>query len=144
MKEKVTIKDAPKERFVYLLIDKFSHKKAMPVVNQLLVWLIEKEITISDLPFVVIKENGAEIGIPIKDAKLQETKEYKIDNLGAHRVGSIFHRESDKPLDISESYLERQLKYQGYQLLNPRRYILHPNPQTPEMPLLEIQIPIHK
>jgi hypothetical protein len=144
MKESVTIKDVCKERFVYLPLDKFSKQKAMIMVNQLLVWLIEKEITISDLPVVVMKEDRVEIGIPIKDAKLQETKEYKIDHLGAHRMGSIFHRDSDKPLDLSEKYLERQLKYQGYQLLEPRRYVLHPNPQTPEIPLIEIQIPIHK
>jgi len=144
MKESVTIKDVRKERFVYLSMDKFSRQKAMALVSQLLVWLIEKEVTVSDLPVAVIKEDVVEVGIPIKDAKLQETKEYKIDHLGAHRVGSIFHKESDKPLDLSENYLERQLKYDGYKLLAPRRYVLHQNPQTPDMPLIEIQIPIHK
>jgi len=145
MKEKITIKDIHKERVAYLNEEGFSESKAMELIAKILVWVAESGISISDLPLVVINEDRSfEVCIPIKEAKLKEEKEFKIKLLSAHRVGSVFHRETDKPLNLSEGFLERQLKYQGFKLLWPRRYVFHQNPEKPEMPLIEIEIPIHK
>jgi effector-binding domain-containing protein len=117
----------------------------MQMVNQILVWLIEMGLAISDLPVVIINNNRSfEVCVPIKEAKIQETKEYKIKQLPAHRMGCIFHRESAKPLSLSEDFLKKQLQYDGFKILEPHRYVLHPNPEKPEIPLIEIQIPVHK
>jgi len=145
MNPDITIKDVSKDRVVCVQGEVFSESKAISLVNQILVWLIEKGLAISDLPVVVVnKDRSFEVGIPIKEARIQETKEYKIKQLEAHRMGSFFHRETEKPLSLSEDFLKKQLQYEGFQILEPHRYVLHPNPEKPEIPLIEIQIPIHK
>ena len=145
MPEKITIKDVPKERVVFVTSKEYSEIKAIDLVSRVLMWLLKKKISISDLPLAVVSEDrNFELCVPIKEANLEEENEFKIKILPAHRMGLFFHKESDKPLVASEQFLERQLRYQGFKLLWPRRYIFHQNPEKPETPIVEIQIPVHK
>ncbi len=145
MSEKITIKDIPKERVVCVESAEYSEKKAIGLISKILVWLLNKEISISDLPLAVIdKDRNFKVCVPIREADLKEDDEFKIKTLPAHRIGLFFHKEDNKPLLISEQFLEGQLKYQGFELLYPRRYIFHQNPEKPETPIMEIQIPVHK
>ncbi|TRZ81970.1 hypothetical protein D4R86_02025 [bacterium] len=145
MSTKITIKDVPKERVVCIRSTEYSEKKAINLVSKILVWLFKKEMSISDLPLAIVDEDkDFETCIPIREAALKEEDEFKIKTLPAHRVGLFFHKEENKPLSISEQFLERQLKYQGFKLLFPRRYIFHQNPKNLETPIVEIQIPVHR
>jgi DNA gyrase inhibitor GyrI len=145
MLEKIIIKDVSKERVVYVKGDGYSESKAIDLVSKVLMWLLEKEISISDLPLAVVSEDrDFELCVPIKEASIEEENEFRIKIIPAHRMGLFFHKESNKPLSISEQFLERQLRYQGFKLLWPRRYIFHQNPEKPEVPIVEIQIPVHK
>jgi len=142
---KITIKDILKERVVCVKSVEYSEKKAINLVSKILMWLFKKEVSISDLPLAIVdKDKNFEACIPIREAALKEEDEFKIKTLPAHRVGLFFHKEANKPLTISEQFLERQLKYQGFKLLYPRKYVFHQNPKKPEAPIVEIQIPVHK
>ena len=145
MLEKITIKDVPKERVVCVASERYSETKAIDLISKVLMWLLGKEISVSDLPLAVVGEDrNFELCVPIREANLEEENEFKIKILPAHRMGIFFHKESDKPLTISEQFLERQLKYQGLKFLWPRRYVFHQNSEKSETPILEIQIPVHK
>jgi len=145
MRGKITIKDIHKERVVYLEEEGFSEAKAMGLITKILIWLQQKDIGLTDLPLVVLEKNKSfKACIPIKDAKLKEEGNFKIDILPSHRMGILVHEDVDKPISLTENFLERQLKYDGFSLLEPRRYIFHQNKEKPELPIVEIQIPVHK
>jgi len=145
MPEKITIKDIPKERVVCVKSTEYSEKKAINLISKILLWLFKKEVSISDLPLAVVeKDKDFGVCVPIREADLKEEDEFKIETLPAHRMGLFFHKDESKPLSISEQFLERQLKYQGFKLLWPRRYIFHQNPKKSEAPIVEIQVPVHK
>jgi hypothetical protein len=144
MQQEITIKDVAKKRVVCLEGQDFSDAKALGMVTKISVWLAEQGSSIADLPLAIIqKDKTFKVCFPIEDQKLKASQEFKIETLAGHRVGSFFHKVFKKPLSQTQSYLERQLKYEGYDLNYPYRYVFHQNIEKNE-PLIEIQIPIHK
>lgn len=145
MTKEITIKDVPKKKVVYITgKDQFSLKKATEVISKVLFWLVEKGAGVTDLPLALINQDKTfKICVPIKE-NLKEEKEYKIEILPAHRMGIITHQDFKKPLSISEDFLVRQIKYEGFKISWPRRYLFHQNPKKAEEPIIEIRIPIHK
>ena len=144
MPGKITIKDVPKERVVSLGGKEFSESRAMEFIKKIMIWLSERGIGVTDLPLVIVEENRSfEACVPIKE-DLKEEGEFKIKTLPAHRVGEILHENPETPLSLSEGFLERQLRYQGFTLGRPYRYLFRANPSFPKKPFIIIQIPIHK
>jgi len=145
MNENITIKDVPKERMLCLSGKDFSETKALEIINQEIIWLAQKGIGIADLPLAIVNEDKTfDVCAPIKEEKIKEEGDYKIKILPSHRIATILHNEPDKPLSFAQEFLERRLKYDGFTLLKPYRYIFRQNPQNPEKPFVEIQIPVHK
>jgi len=143
--EKITIKDVPKERMLSIASADFSETKALEMITQGILWLAQRGVGITDLPLAIVNEDKTfEVYIPIKEEKIKEEGDYKIKILPAHRIGAMVHEEPEKPLSFTQDFLERQLKYNGFALSRPYRYVFHQNTQNPAQPLIEIQIPIHK
>lgn len=145
MEHKITTKDVSKKRIICAQGEKFNEEKALGLIQKIIVWLSERGVAVSDLPLVLVEENKSfQAAVPVKEIglKLPATFESKI--LPAHRIGSLFHKNLHQPLELSEQFLERQLRYQGFQLFRPYRYIFHQDPTGEQKYFIEIQIPIHK
>lgn len=143
MNEKITIKDVAKERVICLKQENFSETVALKSIEKIINWLNQRQISINGLPLIVFtKENEYLVCLPIKEAQIKEEGEYKIKVLPSHRMASIFHNDSAKPIRLSEDFLRRRLRYDGLKETGDKRYLFCPNPKDPKTVKVEIQIPI--
>lgn len=141
---KIIIKDIPKLKVICTKHTGFTAKKALALIPEVLGWLTQQNVSISGLPLSLVSKNkDFRICIPIQ-GKISKRQNLSIEILPAHRMGITIHNEPKKPLMFSEEYLEGQLRYQGFTLSWPRRFIFKQNTEDTNNPLIEIQIPIHK